>query len=69
MKEYWADDRFADFMARELVPFVDSALPHPRREGRARALGASLGGVISVWTALRHPESSPASAAVHRLLD
>jgi glucoamylase len=56
MKEYWANDAFADFMARELVPFVDARFRTRReREGRA-LLGASLGGVISVWTALRHPE-------------
>jgi glucoamylase len=56
MKEYWADDRFADFMAEELVPFVDGRYrTRAERDGRA-LLGASLGGVISVWTALRHPE-------------
>ncbi len=55
MKDYWADDRFADFMAGELVPFVDSRYrTRAERDGRA-LLGASLGGVISVWTALRHP--------------
>jgi enterochelin esterase family protein len=56
MKEYWADDRFADWMARTLVPLVDARYrTRAVREGRA-LLGASLGGVISVWTALRHPE-------------
>ncbi|PYS85329.1 MAG: hypothetical protein DMF67_01295 [Acidobacteria bacterium] len=55
-KEYWADDRFADWMAQTLVPLVDSRFnTRAEREGRA-LLGASLGGVISVWTALRHPE-------------
>lgn len=57
MKEYWADDRFADWMARTLVPLVDSRY-RTRAERDARALsGASLGGTISVWTALRHPET------------
>lgn len=56
MKEYWADDRFADFMAEELVPYVDANYRTRRdRDGRA-LLGASLGGVISIWTALRHPD-------------
>ena len=55
MKEYWASDAFADFMAKELVPHVDGRYrTRPVREARA-LLGASLGGVISVWTALRHP--------------
>ncbi len=57
MKEYWADDAFADWMARTLVPLVDARY-RTRRAREARALsGASLGGVISVWTALRHPET------------
>jgi enterochelin esterase-like enzyme len=55
MKEYWANDAFADFMAKELVPFIDTRY-RTRAERNSRALlGASLGGVISVWTALRHP--------------
>lgn len=56
MKDYWASDKFADFMAEELVPYVDS---HYRtiKDRAARALmGASLGGTISVWTWLRHPD-------------
>jgi enterochelin esterase family protein len=57
MKEYWADDAFADWMARTLVPVVDARY-RTRATRDARALGgASLGGVISVWTALRHPET------------
>jgi glucoamylase len=57
MKEYWADDAFADWMARTLVPHVDRRY-RTRAARDARALsGASLGGVISVWTALRHPET------------
>jgi glucan 1,4-alpha-glucosidase len=57
MKEYWADDGFADWMAHDLVPLVDSRY-RTRAERDARALsGASLGGTISVWTALRHPET------------
>ncbi|HEY0170440.1 MAG TPA: glycoside hydrolase family 15 protein [Pyrinomonadaceae bacterium] len=54
-KEYWASDRFADWMARTLVPLVDGRYrTRATRDGRALG-GASLGGVISVWTALRHP--------------
>ena len=54
-KEYWADDTFADWMARTLVPLVDAHYrTRAARDSRALS-GASLGGVISVWTALRHP--------------
>jgi enterochelin esterase family protein len=56
-KEYWLNDAFADWMARTLVPLVDSRY-RTRAVRDARALaGASLGGVISVWTALRHPDT------------
>jgi glucoamylase len=56
MKDYWLSDPFADFMALELVPYVDGRYRTVKnRDGRA-LLGASLGGVISYWTALRHPE-------------
>jgi glucoamylase len=55
-KEYWANDEFASFMATELVPFVDARYrTRPARGGRA-LMGASLGGVISVWTAVKHPD-------------
>ncbi len=54
-KEYWMSDSFADWMARTLVPLVDRRYrTRATRDGRALG-GASLGGVISVWTALRHP--------------
>jgi glucan 1,4-alpha-glucosidase len=54
MKEYWANDAYADFLATELVPFIDARY-RTRQEREARALmGTSLGGIISVWTALRH---------------
>ncbi|MGH9941373.1 MAG: glycoside hydrolase family 15 protein [Pyrinomonadaceae bacterium] len=56
MKEYWASDKFAEFMATELVPYVDGRYrTRPAREARA-LLGASLGSVISYWTALKYPE-------------
>jgi enterochelin esterase family protein len=55
-KEYWASDAFADFMATELVPWVDAHFrTRPVRDARA-LLGASLGSTISYWTALRHPD-------------
>ncbi|PYS89244.1 MAG: hypothetical protein DMF64_18190, partial [Acidobacteria bacterium] len=56
MREYWLNDRFAEFMATELVPFIDARF-RTRAERNARALlGASLGGVISYWTALKYPD-------------
>ena len=56
IKEYWANDAFSDFVATELVPFVDARFRTRADRDKRALLGASLGGVISVWTALRHPE-------------
>jgi glucan 1,4-alpha-glucosidase len=57
LKEYWANDLYADFLATELVPLVDARY-RTLTERNARALmGASLGGVNSVWAALRHSDT------------
>ncbi|HEX8248056.1 MAG TPA: glycoside hydrolase family 15 protein [Pyrinomonadaceae bacterium] len=55
-KEYWANDAWADFVAGEIVPEIDKRYRTIRnRDGRA-LLGASLGGITSVWIGLRHPD-------------
>jgi len=55
-KEYWANDDWANFVADELVPAIDKKyLTVPNRNGRA-VLGASLGGITSVWIGLKHPD-------------
>ncbi len=56
MKEYWANDDYARFLATEVVPAIDAKYDTIKnRDGRA-ILGASLGGVTSVHTALKYPE-------------
>ncbi len=56
MKEYWANDDYAKFLAMEVVPAIDARYKTIKsRDGRA-ILGASLGGVTSVHTALKYPE-------------
>ncbi|MBS1792562.1 MAG: hypothetical protein JSS81_01840 [Acidobacteria bacterium] len=56
MKEYWASDDYARFVATEVVPAIDEKYRTIRdREGRA-IIGASLGGVTSVWVGLQYPE-------------
>ncbi|MEP6923156.1 MAG: alpha/beta hydrolase-fold protein, partial [Pyrinomonadaceae bacterium] len=56
MKDYWANDAWAEFLATELVPAIDAKYRTlQNRDGRA-LLGASLGGVTSVWTALKYPD-------------
>ena len=57
-KEYWANDDWAYFMAKELVPAVEKkyfTAIKPGRENRA-LLGASLGGITSIWAGIKYPE-------------
>lgn len=54
MKEYWANDKWADFVANEVVPEIDKRYHTiANREGRA-LLGASLGGITSFWIGLNN---------------
>ena len=56
MKEYWANDKWADFVANEVVPEIDKRYHTiANREGRA-LLGASLGGITSFWIGLKYPD-------------
>jgi glucoamylase len=55
-KEYWANDQWADFVANEVVPEIDKRY-HTIKDRNGRAtLGASLGGVTSLWIGLKHPD-------------
>jgi enterochelin esterase family protein len=56
MKEYWASDDYARFVATEVVPAIDAKYNTIKnREGRG-ILGASLGGITSVWVGLKYPQ-------------
>ena len=56
LKEYWAADDYAKFLAAEVVPAIDKQYRTiANRDGRA-ILGSSLGGITSVHTALKYPE-------------
>ncbi|MBA3632300.1 MAG: hypothetical protein H0W58_05750 [Acidobacteria bacterium] len=55
-KEYWANDDYAKFLATEVVPAIDAKYNTIKnRDGRA-VLGASLGGITSIWIGLKYPE-------------
>jgi glucoamylase len=57
MKEYWASDDYATFLATEIVPVIDAKYKTIKsRDGRA-VFGASLGGVTAIHTALKYPET------------
>lgn len=55
-KEYWATDEYAKFLAEEVVPAIDAKYRTiADRESRG-IIGASLGGVTSLWTAMKYPK-------------
>lgn len=55
-KEYWANDDYAKFVATEVVTAIDAKYKTVKtRDGRA-IIGASLGGITSIHTALKYPE-------------
>jgi enterochelin esterase-like enzyme len=47
MAEYWANGRFAGFIAIELVPFINAKYRTRARRAERALMGASLGGIIS----------------------
>jgi enterochelin esterase-like enzyme len=47
--------RYADFVAKELIPHIDSKYPSSK-SGRA-LIGTSLGGLFTAYAGLRHPET------------
>jgi glucoamylase len=56
MKEYWANDDYAKFLAEEVVPVIDSKYNTIKsRDGRA-VMGASLGGITAVHVGLKYPQ-------------
>ncbi len=49
-------DEYADFLALGLKPFIDARYPtRVERDGNA-VLGSSLGGLVSLYIGLRHPD-------------
>jgi enterochelin esterase-like enzyme len=56
MEEYWANDRYLEFLCGELQPEIDQRYRIvPDRNVRG-VMGASLGGLISVYAALSRPD-------------
>ncbi len=59
----WADngslaegDKFADFMAFKLKPYVDKKLRALREPQHNSLMGSSMGGLISLYTAIKHQD-------------
>jgi enterochelin esterase family protein len=56
MQEYWANDRYLEFLCSELLPEIEQRYrTEPDRKARG-IMGASLGGLISVYAALSRPD-------------
>jgi enterochelin esterase family protein len=56
MEEYWANDGYTEFLCGELLPDIEERYRvTPDRKARG-VMGASLGGLISVYAALSRPD-------------
>lgn len=54
--EYYLNDRYFDFLKTEVMPLIESTYA-VRTDPEGRGMwGASLGGLISLYTASQHPE-------------
>lgn len=56
MKEYMASDDYAKYLATEIVPVIDRDYKTIKSRDGRMILGASLGGITSIWTALKYPQ-------------
>lgn len=56
-QEYDQNDAYAQFMAQELVPFVQATYATDPAPERTAVLGAGLGGLEAVHTAVTYPET------------
>jgi enterochelin esterase family protein len=55
MLDYTANPGHADWVAHDLLPWLDARLPLRQRAAERCLMGASLGAVASLYTAVRHP--------------
>ncbi|MBV8771572.1 MAG: hypothetical protein JO166_04450 [Deltaproteobacteria bacterium] len=56
MSEYWANDRYLEFLTDELLPEIDARYRTLTDRKARGVMGASLGGLISVYAALLRPD-------------
>jgi enterochelin esterase-like enzyme len=54
--EYDLNDDYVDFLAKELIPHIDANYSTIDDTSKRLVLGASFGGLISIYVAFRHPE-------------
>jgi len=56
MEEYWANDRYLEFLCGELLPEIEERYRTASDRKARGVMGASLGGLISVYAALSRPD-------------
>jgi len=56
MEEYWANDRYLEFLCSELLPEIEQRYRTAVDRKARGVMGASLGGLISVYAALSRPD-------------
>jgi enterochelin esterase family protein len=56
MEEYWANERYLEFLCSELLPEIEQRYRTAVDRKARGVMGASLGGLISVYTALSRPD-------------
>jgi enterochelin esterase family protein len=55
-REYGTNDRYVAFLEKELVPWVDGHLRTLQGPEKRGVMGASMGGLISLYSAFNHPD-------------
>ena len=55
-KEYWMNAAYVEWLVKELVPVIDAKYRTKASPASRVIAGASLGGLISAYAALMHPE-------------
>jgi enterochelin esterase family protein len=56
LREYAGDDRHADFLSQELLPFMTATYPLSDEPAARAIMGASFGGVAALHAAWRYPD-------------
>ena len=62
-------DEYADFVALGIKPFIDARYPTRADAGSTVALGSSLGGLVSLYIAWRHPDVFGLAGSMSGTLD
>lgn len=60
-EEYWFSEQYEAFLLREIMPIIEQRYGKTLEQG---VWGASLGGLVSVWLAWRHPDLFPKVASL-----